>query len=115
MNFWALFWWLLVSHAICDFSLQIDTMAKGKNRHTAAIILLPPGQKFVPCWQYWLSAHALIHGGGVSLVTGSVFWRVFAAIVHWITDFLKCDNWTNPHTDQLIHGLTILIIAWGMS
>ena len=45
------------------------------------------------------------------MVTGYVSAGIFAAVIHWVVDFLKCDNWTNPHTDQAIHFLTILAIA----
>ena len=106
----SLIWWLLCAHALCDFSLQTDSMAKGKNRHN--VTTPPAGQKFVPCWEYWLSAHALIHGGAVTLVTSSVPLGILAAAIHWVVDFLKCDNWTNPHIDQAIHGATILLIAF---
>jgi len=110
MNFLIIVWWLLVAHALCDFSLQTDAMAKGKNRHS--IVTPPPNQNYVPCWQYWLSAHALIHGGSVAFVTGSVPLGLIATFIHWVTDFLKCENYTTPHIDQLIHGLTIIFIAY---
>lgn len=97
----ALFLQLLIGHALADFALQSDAMAKGKNRHNKSV---PPlGQKYVPCWTYWLTAHALIHGGVVWLVTDSLSLAVFEIVFHWVVDFLKCENLTNPHVDQIFH------------
>ena len=98
---------LLMAHALSDFSLQSDVMAKGKNRHN--ITVAPKGQKYVPCWHYWMSAHALIHGGAVWLVTGSMTLGIIEVIAHWIIDFIKCEGITNPHQDQVMHiGLRII-------
>jgi len=105
----SVLYYLLISHALCDFALQTDSMAKGKNRHNT--VVPPLGQKFVPCWQYWLTAHSLIHAGGVSLITGSISAGIFEAVTHWIIDFIKCDNWTNPHIDQGLHLIVIILIA----
>ena len=100
---------LLCGHALADFSLQTDVMAKGKNRHNKTIP--PPGAKYQPCWYYWLSAHALINGFMVALITG--FWWIgfMEAIVHGISDFLKCDNRYGIHSDQAIHILSKLCWA----
>ena len=93
---------LLCGHALADFSLQTDAMAKGKNRNRKPDYI-PEGQKLMPCWYYWLSAHAFISGGIVFLITGQLHWGIFETIAHWIIDFLKCDNKTNPNQDQLLH------------
>jgi hypothetical protein len=98
---------LLIGHALADFALQSEIMAKGKNRHNK-IDKIPPGQKYVPCWPYWLSAHALIHGGVVFLATGNVHWGVAETILHFVIDFLKCEGCTNPNTDQALHAITKL-------
>lgn len=100
MSLPGLIFWLLVAHAVADFSLQIDAMAKGKNRHNKTTP--PPGAKFVPCWPYWLSAHALIHGGAVAMVLD---WRfgIAETIAHWLIDFGKCENRYGVHYDQLMH------------
>ena len=98
-----LFFKLLVAHVVADFALQSDIMAKGKNRHNK--ISAPPNQKVMPGWPYWLSAHALIHGGAVYLVTGSLILGCVETVLHWLIDFAKCEGWTNPHQDQLLHIL----------
>jgi len=104
---------LLVGHAIADFALQSDAMAKGKNRHNKSEP--PPGAKPQVCWYYWLTAHALIHGGVVWLVTGLWIFGLMETIAHWLIDFGKCENWYGIHEDQLMHLLCklfyILILA----
>jgi hypothetical protein len=97
-----LFFKLLVAHALADFSLQGDAMAKGKNRNRKPDYI-PDGQKLIPCWPYWLSAHAFIHGGAVYIVTGSLLLGSIETVAHWAIDFAKCENWTNPHQDQILH------------
>jgi hypothetical protein len=97
-----LFFKLLVGHALADFALQSDTMAKGKNRHNKPDYI-PDGQKFVSCWFYWMGAHSLIHGGVIYLITGSLFFGIFETIAHFLIDFVKCENKINPNQDQLLH------------
>lgn len=98
---------LLFLHALADFALQSDAMAKGKNRHIKTTP--PPGQKYMPCWHWWLSAHAAIHGGLI-IVTLGVWWLgLIEFCAHFIIDFLKCDNVTNPNQDQACH-LSLRII-----
>ena len=93
---------LLCGHALADFALQPELMAQGKNRNKKPTNI-PEGQKYVPCWHYWLSAHALISGGVVYMVTGQLHWGVFEVVAHWVIDFIKCDNITNPNQDQAMH------------
>jgi len=69
-------------------------MAKGKNRHN---------RTDQPCWMYWLSAHALIHGGAVALATGIWWLGVAETVWHWGIDFGKCDNVIDVHIDQALH------------
>jgi hypothetical protein len=101
MSALGLLWWLIVSHAVGDFVLQDETMAKGKNRNL-------PGQTGVP-WFYWLSAHALVQGGGVAIVLGSPVLGLSETIAHWVIDFGKCEDWYGLNTDQALHGLCKII------
>lgn len=99
-----LFLKLLMGHALADFALQNPDMARMKNRHNKPdLSKIPPGQKITPCWFYFLTAHALIHGGIVWLLTGLWWLGIFETVMHWATDFAKCENLTDPHQDQLIH------------
>ena len=65
--FFVRFWWMLVGHALADYPLQSEAMAREKDRHSTT-----PLQASVP-WFYWLTAHALLHGGAVGLVTQSIW------------------------------------------
>lgn len=105
---------LLVGHAVADFGLQSDWMAKNKNRNVSPSYV-PKGQRFTQTWFYVLSAHALIHGGFVYLITGSLFLGLFETVSHWILDFLKCENITDPHIDQILHIGSKVVYAIAVS
>lgn len=92
-----LIWWLIVGHAVADFSLQGEVMAKFKNRRNH------PDSNQVPHWLYWSGAHALEHGACVALATGSVVLGLCETLSHWVIDFGKCENWYGPHVDQGLH------------
>lgn len=95
--------WLLVSHAVMDFWAQSDALAKMKNRHRDPAAFCPPGQKPQAMWVYALTSHALMHGAGVALVTGSVGLGLAETAAHWLIDFGKCDNLYGIHVDQALH------------
>ncbi len=85
---------LLAAHALADYPLQGDFLAKAKNR--AAPI---PG---VPFYQA-LGAHAVIHSGFVALITG-VWWLGLAEVVaHALIDDAKCTGKIDFNTDQVLH------------
>lgn len=93
---------LLIAHALADFSLQTSAMAKGKARNSKPDFI--EEMKLVSLfWPYWLTAHALIHGGAVWFVTGSMTLGLAEVVLHWLIDFAKCEKWTNIHVDQLLH------------
>src|SRR5262249_3284745 len=112
----AIFLSLLCGHAMADYALQTDFIAKGKSRK-----LNPDGP--VP-WYYILAAHALIHGLTVvmillatmpiplclrGLVRCDDFILIAAmlgcgeAVAHWWIDLAKCEGLTDIHQDQLLH------------
>lgn len=93
----TLLFWLIVGHAVMDFSLQGEAMAKFKNRQNH------PDSKLVPSWPYWLGAHALEHGACVTLATGSIVLGLCETLSHGVIDFGKCENWYGPHIDQGLH------------
>lgn len=90
---------LLAGHALADFSLQTEPMAKGKNRHR--MTEPPPGAKYQPSWAYWLTAHALIHGATVYLITQSLTLGICETVCHWLIDFFKCENKYGIHADRM--------------
>jgi hypothetical protein len=103
----TLFFWLLAAHALCDYPLQGDFLAKGKN-HKAPI----PG---VP-WYQCLTAHALIQGAAVAMLTGSVRLGIAETVLHGSIDFGKCSGWYNFTDDQLFHvACKILWVALALS
>lgn len=106
----TMFFWLMVGHAVADFWAQSDSLAKMKNRHRDPSQFCPPGQKPQKMWVYALTAHALMHGAAVAIVTGNVGLGVAETAAHWVIDFGKCDNWYGIHVDQALHILCK--VAW---
>lgn len=94
---------LIVAHALADYPLQGDFLARAKNR-TAPI----PG---VPWWQA-LIAHAVIHAGFVYLLT--LLWpcALGELVAHvWIDD-AKCRGKLTYNQDQALHlGLKVVWAA----
>lgn len=96
-------WLLLISHAVCDYPLQGDFLARGKN-HKAPL----PGFD----WWVCLAAHCLVQAGGVYVVTGSLRLSVAEFVLHFAIDWLKCDGRTGFLTDQGLHVACKL--AWAV-
>ena len=85
---------LLVAHALADYPLQGEFLAKAKNRFAPV-----PG---VP-WYQALAAHAVIHGGAVGWSTGSITLGAFEVICHMLIDDLKCGHRISYNVDQFLH------------
>jgi hypothetical protein len=110
MNAIVLFGALVAGHALCDYPLQGDFLARAKNR--AAPL---PG---VP-WYQALGSHAVIHGGAVALLTGIPLLGLAEALAHAFIDDLKCTGRIGFNTDQALHivckaawaGITIGLLA----
>lgn len=94
MTFIEVFLLLLVAHALADYPLQGDFLARAKNR-SAAI----PG---VP-WYQALGAHAAIHGGFVGIITGLWWVGVLEAAAHAFIDDRKCRGSISFNVDQYLH------------
>jgi hypothetical protein len=107
--FAVLFFWLIVAHAVCDYPLQGDFLAKGKNHRFPL-----PGVSPWIC----LFAHAAIHAGGVALVTGHVTLGVIELILHIAIDRMKVNGWFGFESDQLLHVLCkcvyVAVLAGGI-
>jgi hypothetical protein len=109
-----LFFQLLVGHALADFVLQSEAMGRGKNRNSD--IHHNKASSF-PSWYYWLSAHSLVHGGTVYLITNSLLLGLIETASHWLIDFTKCEGKIGLHTDQTLHigfkvGYVLAIYYW---
>lgn len=96
-NLLTLFFELLVAHCLCDYPLQGDFLARGKNHRNPL-----PG---IP-WYQCLFAHAVIHGGAVFLVTGSVWFGLTEVLLHSLTDYVKSEGWISFNQDQALHLVT---------
>ena len=107
----ALFFALIIGHALADYPLQGEAIAKGKNRNNPPFGV-PIGQKPVQVWFHYLTAHALIHAGFVWAITGSALLGLIECVLHWLIDFAKCENWTNPHQDQIFHIMCKTVFVW---
>ena len=91
----------LVGHAAADFVFQPQAMGKGKDRNSDIhrqkdVVDFPP-------WYIWLTAHSLVHGGAVFLVTGNAILGAAEVLLHWIIDFAKCERWLSFGQDQALH------------
>ena len=102
----VLFFALAIGHAIADFPLQGDFLARGKDRHQAFIQLVDGQENPKYLWAYLMTAHCLIQAGFVWIITGSALLGFVEFVLHWIIDAIKCDNRTSFEVDQLLHLLT---------
>lgn len=97
---------LVFGHMLADYPLQGDFLARGKNA-SAPI----PG---VP-WPLILVSHAIIHGGVVLVITGSLWLGLAETSAHTIIDHGKCVGalGSNPERafikDQMLHILCKLV------
>lgn len=90
----ALFAAFLVAHALADFPLQGEYLARHKVRSAA-------GSRSE--WMVALWAHSVIHAGGVWLVSGSL---AFAAVewgLHALIDLGKGERKFGLIADQSLH------------
>lgn len=94
MNYFEVLFFLIVGHALADYPLQGEFLSQAKNRNTQI------GKMF---WPHALASHSFIHGGFVAAITGSVSLGVAEAVVHGITDWLKCESKISLNVDQGIH------------
>jgi uncharacterized membrane protein (DUF485 family) len=96
-------WYMLCGHALMDYPLQTDFIAKNK--------CPGHGSRAVP-WYYIMAAHAALHGMAVTsaiglsvgrLTPGTVLAGIYETVLHFFIDVLKCENCIGIHVDQLLH------------
>lgn len=104
ISVFSLFFWLLVGHALSDYPLQGSFLSAAKRVNGVANFP----------WWIALSAHALIHGGSVALVTGSVTLGLLETLCHFVIDKLKCENMFGVAIDQALHVVCkiVWVIIW---
>ncbi len=95
---------LIAGHAICDFVLQSDAMATGKNHRLKEQMRERHGSSF-PAWPYWLTSHAITHGAAVFLITGNLALGLIETALHAVIDYTKCAGRISLLTDQVLHGV----------
>lgn len=97
-------------HALADFPLQGDYIAKQKIRKNADNNSV---------WIVALTAHCVIHAGGVWLVSGSLAFGLAELVLHTLIDIGKGEEKFGLIADQLLHvGCKLayaLIIFYGGS
>lgn len=93
---------LLFFHALFDYALQTDFIAKHKCSCNS-LDAIP--------WYYVLWSHAMLHAGGVYLATEFISFAVIELICHFAIDWSKCNKQIDIHTDQILHIVIKLLFA----
>lgn len=95
-----LFLTLLFWHALADYPLQGDFIAKAKS---GLIPELP--------WQLGLFTHAFIHAFGVVMITGNLLGGLIELVAHSTIDYFKARRHAfGIPVDQALHVLTKMLI-----
>lgn len=94
----VLFFAMLIGHAVADFGLQSDFIARNKVRSAAHDG--PPG-----LWFHVLFAHSLIHAGAVWVITGSPALAAAELALHALIDHVRGRETLSFNADQSLHIL----------
>ena len=93
---------LLFAHALADYPLQGDFLAKAKFGTI-------PG---IPGW-YALATHSLIHAGFVLWLTDSLVLFTVEFVAHYVIDTLKIKRHISFMIDQALHiACKVGYVAW---
>ena len=100
----SLFAAFVVIHALADFPLQGEYLARQKLRRLA----------HSRCdWIIALSAHCVIQAGGVWLVSGSLAMGAVELVLHGLIDLGKGEGKFGTAADQLLHlGCKLGYVLW---
>ena len=90
----ALFAAFVVIHALADFPLQGDYLSRQKSRRLA---------NSRNDWLVAMTAHCVIHAGGVWLVSGSLAFAAAEFVLHGLIDLGKGEGKFGIASDQLLH------------
>lgn len=88
--------YLFAGHALFDYPLQGDFLAKGKNRKLL-------GEGWFGGWWKAMLAHCFMQSAMVLVVTGSVPMALAELVIHLVTDISKCEGLIDSNIDQAIH------------
>jgi hypothetical protein len=95
MTFFEVLGLLIVGHALADYPLQATWIATTKSHRD-------PHPSGYP-WYQSLTAHSVIHGGFVGVITGMLWLGLLETTVHWIIDYFKSDGRFGVNVDQALH------------
>lgn len=90
----SLFFVLCFGHCLCDFPLQSDKIAKGKNPGLALEDI---------AWPYWMAGHAGTHALAVALLSGNAWLGLGEFAAHFLIDWGKCRGMFELGVDQGLH------------
>lgn len=101
----------VVIHALADFPLQGDYLARQKNRKNASNRT---------DWVIALTAHCVIHAGGVWAISGSLAFAAVELTLHALIDLGKGEGKYGIATDQALHlacklGYALVLCLGGTS
>ena len=104
----AIFFALVIAHALADYPLQSAYMAQQKDSEAADT----PSE-----WLIALLAHCAIHAGGVWLITGNMYLGLVEFCLHALIDFGKSKKRYDLIVDQALHILckvvyVIVFVTW---
>jgi hypothetical protein len=97
-----------IAHALADFPLQGDYLAREKVRGQALNL---------SSWAVALSAHSLLHAGAVWIVSGSMMLGAVEFGLHWLIDLGKGEGRYGLLVDQGLHlackAAYVSFLVWG--
>lgn len=104
----ALFAAFVVIHVLADFPLQGEYLARQKSRRLADTR---------SDWIVALTAHCVIHAGGVWLVSGSLALAALEFFLHGAIDLAKGEEKLGIAADQMLHlvckvAYVVLLTQW---
>ncbi len=94
---------MVMGHMLGDYPLQGAFLATGKNRNADPDSLFSGSGAPGGLWIHALTAHSLIQAGIVWVISGSYVLSLVEFVLHWITDFIRCEKWISYTLDQCIH------------
>lgn len=99
---------LFFGHALADFGLQNDFVARCKSPIQNLETRKALGDH---AWVWVMLAHCLIHAGVVLFITRSLELTLVELVLHFIIDYNKCVGRYGFSTDQLFH-YTCKVCYW---
>ena len=105
---WEALIWMLIGHALADYPLQGDWLAKAKNPTLEPV----PGESI---WFLALLSHSAIHAGFVAVATGSWQLASFELVAHFFIDLAKCFKKISYNHDQVLHiwcKVLMFLLLW---